>query len=42
MKNLNNVITFDVLNQIGHVIALKKAEAFRNLAVLIVLHKNLV
>ena len=42
MQNVNNVITFDVLNQNGHMIAVKKAEAFRNLAVLIVLHKNLV
>ena len=42
MQNVNNVITFDVSNQNGHMIALKKAESFRNLAVLIVLHKNLV
>ena len=42
MQNVNNVTTFDALNQNGHMIALKKAESFRNLAVLIVLHKNLV
>ena len=42
MQNVNNVITFDVLNQNGHVIGLKKAESVRNLAVLIVFHRNFV